>query len=274
MLPGMSPVPAAHAGEPARSELGAWIDLETRLLLAGAEERRHPDLCAWRDRKHPRVWDRHLALALGPPVDPDEDVRALDAFYAETRVEQWSLLAPDGPWAEAWEDALVPLGLIAERELVLEKEARPDESGVEIDPALTLLEDPTALLGLVPLWRAVAEGTPGEAVVLDLVDLLRLRIAHGQEVGVLAAREGGELIASIVLTVAGERAWLEDLETRPDRRKRGHGRALMRAAEAVARRRGARSLGLKALESDWPWQWYEREGFRVAGAYRRLRRLR
>jgi GNAT superfamily N-acetyltransferase len=88
-----------------------------------------------------------------------------------------------------------------------------------------------------------------------------------------AIEERGEIVASITLTGARERVWLEDLMVLPSHRRRGLGRELFRAAESEARALGARSVGFSASAADWPSSWYERDGFAVDGEVVRLRRL-
>lgn len=59
----------------------------------------------------------------------------------------------------------------------------------------------------------------------------------------------------------GYRAWVEDLAVHPDRRSRGIGKALLDAAKAWARERGATHLELDSAEPRTDaHRFYEREG--------------
>jgi GNAT superfamily N-acetyltransferase len=83
---------------------------------------------------------------------------------------------------------------------------------------------------------------------------------------VLVAEDGGRLVG--LCTVAldldsvrfGQRAWVEDLAVDPDGRSRGTGKALLDAAKAWARERGATHLELDSGDqrSD-AHRFYERE---------------
>jgi len=59
----------------------------------------------------------------------------------------------------------------------------------------------------------------------------------------------------------GDRAWVEDLAVDPDQRSRGVGKALLDAAKAWARERGATHLELDSAEARTDaHRFYEREG--------------
>ena len=61
---------------------------------------------------------------------------------------------------------------------------------------------------------------------------------------VLLARDGGEVIGSVMVGFDGHRGWVYYLATAPDHRKRGVGRALMQAAEATLREFGCPRIRL------------------------------
>ena len=66
--------------------------------------------------------------------------------------------------------------------------------------------------------------------------------------------------------------WIYDIEVFAAQRGRGHGRALLEAAEREARRRGAESIGLNMFgANDAARGLYESSGFEVAATYMRKR---
>jgi GNAT superfamily N-acetyltransferase len=84
---------------------------------------------------------------------------------------------------------------------------------------------------------------------------------------VLVADEGGRLIAFLTAyqdlhsVRFGYRAWVEDFAVDPERRSRGVGRAVLDAAKAWAKERGATHLELdSALARTDAHRFYEREG--------------
>lgn len=95
---------------------------------------------------------------------------------------------------------------------------------------------------------------------------LRQAIASHDSV-VLVADEAGDLIGfatayqDLHSARFGYRAWVEDLAVDPDRRSRGVGKALLHAAKAWARERGATHLELDSAEPRKDaHRFYEREG--------------
>lgn len=61
---------------------------------------------------------------------------------------------------------------------------------------------------------------------------------------ILAGREGGPLVATVMAGFDGHRAWVYYLAVAPDRRTAGLGRAMMAAAEDWLRAKGAPRLNL------------------------------
>jgi GNAT superfamily N-acetyltransferase len=84
---------------------------------------------------------------------------------------------------------------------------------------------------------------------------------------VLLAEDGGALIGFITgyqdmhSVRFGYRAWVEDFAVDPERRSQGVGKALLHAAKAWARERGATHLELDSAEARTDaHRFYEREG--------------
>jgi GNAT superfamily N-acetyltransferase len=92
------------------------------------------------------------------------------------------------------------------------------------------------------------------------------RLFAAEDATMLVADVHGEVVGlcSVYLDVAsvrfGQRAWVEDLAVHPDHRSAGHGKALLDAAKAWARERGATHLELDSAEARVDaHRFYERE---------------
>lgn len=83
----------------------------------------------------------------------------------------------------------------------------------------------------------------------------------------LAVRDGATVVASCLLKSDGATAWLDSLETDPEYRGQGHGRALVAAARARAAADGCDLVALSTLAQDWPREWYGRHGFTDVGRF-------
>lgn len=78
----------------------------------------------------------------------------------------------------------------------------------------------------VALWREVGLTRPWN----DPIDDLR-RAVTGPGSTVLAGHDQDELVATAMVGHDGHRGWVYYVAVRPERRGRGHGRAIMRACE-------------------------------------------
>ena len=92
---------------------------------------------------------------------------------------------------------------------------------------------------LVALWEACGLTRPWNDPERDA----RLAI-EGATSTILGLRDGEALIASVMIGLDGHRGWIYYLAVAPERRREGLGRALMDAAEAWLRARGAPKLQL------------------------------
>ena len=122
---------------------------------------------------------------------------------------------------------------------------------------------------IVPLyeWLFAPPGTkPASWDVRRAAVALRQAI-DSHDCAVLVADADGELIGFLTAyqdlhsVRFGYRAWVEDLAVHPDHRSRGIGKALLDAAKAWARGRGATHLELDSAEGrKEAHRFYEREG--------------
>lgn len=78
----------------------------------------------------------------------------------------------------------------------------------------------------VALWHDAGLTRPWN----DPMDDLRRAVA-GPSSTVLAGHDGDELVATAMVGHDGHRGWVYYVAVRPGRRRRGHGRAIMRACE-------------------------------------------
>src|SRR5204863_7827893 len=95
---------------------------------------------------------------------------------------------------------------------------------------------------------------------------LRQAIESHDSVVLVAEADGGELVGFLTAyqdlhsVRFGYRAWVEDFAVHPGHRSQGIGRALLDAAKAWARERGATHLGLESAEGRRDaHRFYERE---------------
>jgi GNAT superfamily N-acetyltransferase len=129
--------------------------------------------------------------------------------------------------------------------------ARPDEASALVDTYEWLFAPPGSR---PPAWdreraverlRAVSDSSDGEMLVAE---------ADGEIVGVCS------VYLDIESVRFGRRAWVEDLAVHPGHRSAGHGKALLDAAKAWARERGATHLELDSGEARADaHRFYERE---------------
>jgi GNAT superfamily N-acetyltransferase len=122
---------------------------------------------------------------------------------------------------------------------------------------------------IVPLyeWLFAAPGSvPSAWDERRAAVALRQAIESHDAAVIVAEEEGGELVGvctayqDLHSVRFGYRAWVEDLAVHPERRSRGIGKALLDAAKAWARERGATHLELDSAEARADaHRFYERE---------------
>jgi len=134
----------------------------------------------------------------------------------------------------------------------------------------------TALALLVAQLREHEIATPPAAVAAALDGLM----SHPERGAVLVATLDGRVVGIAALSATwtiehgGPAMWLEELYVEPSYRSRGVGRALLSAAAAAARARGARTLDLEVEASHTrAANLYAREGFRRLERTRWVRRF-
>ncbi|HEY5711261.1 MAG TPA: GNAT family acetyltransferase [Allosphingosinicella sp.] len=92
---------------------------------------------------------------------------------------------------------------------------------------------------VIALWEACGLTRPWNDPVADFA-----RAIEGPTSTILLLRDGDGIAASVMVGFDGHRGWVYYLAVAPERRRAGLGRAMMDAAEAWLRERGAPKLQL------------------------------
>ena len=124
----------------------------------------------------------------------------------------------------------------------------------ELEVSSYLESDETAV---AQLWRDCGLVVPWNDPVKDIRRKLRV-----QRDMFLVALLGSRLVATVMAGYEGHRGWINYLAVAPDCRKSGHGRHLMKEAEARLRALGCPKINLQVRSSNADViEFYERIGF-------------
>jgi ribosomal protein S18 acetylase RimI-like enzyme len=107
-------------------------------------------------------------------------------------------------------------------------------------PALSIapIED-ADVADVIALWQRCGLTRPWNDPAADIAQARR-----GQNATVLIGRDGGMIVATAMVGHDGHRGWVYYVATDPDHRGKGHGRAIMNAAEDWLRQTGIEKLQL------------------------------
>jgi ribosomal protein S18 acetylase RimI-like enzyme len=107
-------------------------------------------------------------------------------------------------------------------------------------PALTIapIED-ADIAAVIALWQRCGLTRPWNDPAADIA-LAR----KGANAAVLAGRDGGVIVATVLVGHDGHRGWVYYVTVDPDHRFKGYGRMIMAAAENWLRARGIEKLQL------------------------------
>jgi ribosomal protein S18 acetylase RimI-like enzyme len=105
--------------------------------------------------------------------------------------------------------------------------------------------DPGGIDAAVALWESCGLTRPWNDARADA-----RRALAGPASTILAGHLDGRLAATAMVGADGHRAWVYYLAVAPDLARRGHGVAMMRAAEAWARARGVPKLELMVRDGN------------------------
>jgi len=98
---------------------------------------------------------------------------------------------------------------------------------------------------VVALWRACGLTRPWNDPARDFKSAI-----EGPASAILLLRDGDAIAAGVMAGFDGHRGWVYYLAVAPDRRRQGLGRAMMEAAEAWLRERGAPKIQLMVREDN------------------------
>jgi ribosomal protein S18 acetylase RimI-like enzyme len=116
---------------------------------------------------------------------------------------------------------------------------------------------PSQFDAAIELWHDAGLTRPWN----DPVDDLRRAMA-GPASTILAGTDGGRLLATAMVGHDGHRGWVYYVAVRPDRRGRGHGRAIMRACETWLAARDVPKIDLMVrTENDAVLAFYHAIGY-------------
>jgi ribosomal protein S18 acetylase RimI-like enzyme len=109
-----------------------------------------------------------------------------------------------------------------------------------VGPALTIspIED-VDIADVIALWQRCGLTRPWNDPAADIM-LAR----QGPNAAVLVGRDGGSIVASVLVGHDGHRGWVYYVAVDPDCRHKGYGRVIMDAAEDWLRERGIEKLML------------------------------
>jgi ribosomal protein S18 acetylase RimI-like enzyme len=107
-------------------------------------------------------------------------------------------------------------------------------------PALSIADiEDTDVADVIALWQRCDLTRPWNDPAADIA-LAR----KGQNAAVLVGRDGSGIVASVMVGHDGHRGWVYYVATDPGHRGKGHGRAVMKAAEDWLRQAGIEKLQL------------------------------
>lgn len=99
--------------------------------------------------------------------------------------------------------------------------------------------DDADIPAIVALWERAELTRPWNDPHADII-----RARTGPNSAVLAGRDGGNIVATVMVGHDGHRGWLYYVAVDPDHRMMGHGRIIVSAAEDWLRERGIEKLQL------------------------------
>jgi ribosomal protein S18 acetylase RimI-like enzyme len=110
----------------------------------------------------------------------------------------------------------------------------PPSTSLSIAPS-----DDADVTAIIALWQRCGLTRPWNHPAADIALARKV-----QNADVLAGRDAGEIVASVLVGHDGHRGWVYYLAVNPDHRHKGYGGAIMAAAEDWLRQRGIEKLQL------------------------------
>jgi ribosomal protein S18 acetylase RimI-like enzyme len=227
--------------------------------------------------------NRTLPSSVGTAVYLDELPKRLDANYLHVerdatpeevesearRLERRMVFMPDVELGERLVPYFDGRGWRVNRVTVMAQLRKPERDG-----DLSLVEEVTEE-ELRPARMQINAGMPwGRPEVMEQLFAGKHVIGRRMEARFFALKVGGEVVSYTDLYQDGAEAQVEDVGTLHEHRGQGFATAVVLAAIAEARARGAEFVFLVADREDWPKELYRRLGFDELGYYVKLVQLR
>jgi GNAT superfamily N-acetyltransferase len=231
-----------------------------RTVEATADEvRAIPEGWVARTRSMPLVWTLNQICLTGSTT-PVEALRLADRHQGDLTFRHLSV--ERSRTADALAGPLREEGWGVEREAYMVLAGPPDRE-VDTRGVVELTED--QMLELMRRWL-VEERVGATDAELDQVTEYNRREGrtwNERRLGIVGP--GGEPVTVTKLRSDGEIAWVEDVYTVPEARRRGHARAVVSRAAELARSAGHGLTFIIADDEDWPKELYAKIGFRPVG---------
>ena len=223
--------------------------------------------------------DRAEPSSVGKAVYLDELPRRLDANYLHVerdadpagieaeaqRLDRRMIFVPESELGERIAPYFADRGYRVNRVVVMAQRREP-----ELRAELGRVEE-VAEEELRPAREALNAGQPwGAPEVMGELFAGKHLIGRLMEARFFAVKVKGEVASYTDLYQDGAEAQVEDVGTLHEHRGHGYATAVVLAAIAAARERGAEFVFLVADYEDWPKTWYERLGFDELGYYVKL----
>ena len=220
--------------------------------------------------------DRRTPSSVGTAVYLDELPRRLDANYLQVereaeaeeieaearRLERRMIFVPDSGLGERIAPYFADRGYRVNRVIVMAQRREP-ELRADIGRVEEVSEEE-----LRPARARLNAGQPwGKPEVMEQLFVGKHVIGRLLEARFFAVKVDGEVLSYTDLYQDGSEAQIEDVGTLHEHRGHGYATAVVLAAIAAARERGAEFVFLVADYEDWPKEWYGRLGFDELGYY-------
>jgi len=219
-----------------------------------------------RTRELPLVWTLN-EVHLTHPTTLADALSLTDQHQADLSYRH--LVVDDETTGAQLERDLGAAGWRADREVLMVLVAPPDR---EVDTGGVIVLQENEMLGLMRRW--IIEDHPGitSEGIDQLVEFTRRegRLRKERRFGV--RDKGGSPAAVTKLRSDGKTAWVEDVYTVPEARRRGYARALVTHVTNLARSRAHEVIYIVADDNDWPKHLYANVGFRPIGRRRTFHR--
>jgi len=212
-----------------------------------------------RSQSLPLVWSLNQ-LRITEPTTFSAALALADEYLAGLPYRH--VLVEDEPTASRLEGSFRAAGWTVDCEVLMAL-AEPPDKDVDTSSVVQLSEE--QMLALMRRWVA-EERLDISAVGLDQVEEYNRRegrLWKEQRLGIVDGDNRPMAISKLRIDRAT--AWVEDVYTVPDERRRGYARVLVSHATALARSAGCRLTFIIADDNDWPKDLYARVGFRPIG---------